>query len=126
MHSDAQFDPGAPSPVAVPRPSVKSVTRKREGIVMSLKLVLAAAGCASLLAPASALAQQDYDWTGFYVGGNLGASWGDTCHCTRASIKVSALMVLSRIEPAPSLLTMPRLPMRLMPRLVLKPVGACL
>ena len=49
---------------------------------MSLRLVLAAAGCASLLAPASALAQ-DYDWTGFYVGGNLGASWGDTSIKTR-------------------------------------------
>ena len=49
---------------------------------MSLRLVLAAAGCASLLAPASALAQ-DYDWTGFYFGGNLGASWGDTSIKTR-------------------------------------------
>ena len=44
---------------------------------MSLKIILMTAGCAGLLAPASALAQ-DYDWTGFYVGANAGASWGDT------------------------------------------------
>ncbi|RYF99638.1 MAG: hypothetical protein EON94_10960, partial [Caulobacteraceae bacterium] len=44
---------------------------------MSLKFILMTAGCASLLAPVSALAQ-DYDWTGFYVGANAGASWGDT------------------------------------------------
>lgn len=50
---------------------------------MSLKLALTAAGCISLLAPASALAQENYDWTGFYVGGNLGASWGDTSMKTR-------------------------------------------
>ena len=46
---------------------------------MSLKIILMTAGCASLLAPVSALAQSyDYDWTGFYVGANAGASWGDT------------------------------------------------
>ncbi|WP_312161765.1 porin family protein [Phenylobacterium sp.] len=45
---------------------------------MTLKFLLTAAGCASLLAPASAMAQDFYDWTGFYIGGNLGASWGDT------------------------------------------------
>jgi outer membrane immunogenic protein len=60
---------------------------------MSLKTVLVTAGCASLLAPASALAQ-DYDWTGFYVGANAGASWGDTS-------------IQSRVEPGGGAVVIP-------------------
>lgn len=51
---------------------------------MSLKHLLLAAAGACLLAPVPALAQDyNYDWTGFYIGGNLGASWGDTNLGTR-------------------------------------------
>jgi outer membrane immunogenic protein len=43
---------------------------------MSHRLLLTTVAAAAFIgAPALA---QDYDWTGFYVGGNLGASWGDT------------------------------------------------
>lgn len=59
---------------------------------MSVKYMLMAAGCACLLAPASATAQ-DHDWTGFYVGGNAGASWGDTSLKTRIEPGTGAVII---------------------------------
>jgi outer membrane immunogenic protein len=41
-------------------------------------LIAGAAALAAALGAAAPAAAQDYDWTGFYVGGNLGGTWGDT------------------------------------------------
>ena len=60
---------------------------------MTLKFALAAASCASLLVPASALAQDVHDWTGFYIGGNLGASWGDSSIKTKVEPGRGAIVI---------------------------------
>src|SRR5688572_10503533 len=44
---------------------------------MTYQHLLAGAAIAAFSAAVPAAAQE-YDWTGFYVGGNLGGAWGDT------------------------------------------------
>ena len=58
------------------------------------ELLFAAAAAAALLCVAGpAMAQSDDYWSGFYVGGSLGASWGDTSTRTSSNPGNGAIVI---------------------------------
>ena len=63
---------------------------------MTLRLIHFAAAAPSLLALMAAFpatAQEDSPWSGFYVGGNIGASWGDSSTKTTAAAGGGAVTI---------------------------------